>query len=94
MTMGGALSIGRFVVNPAGIGRTIAYRIFIAVQQFKAASLVAFSKALRLRLRMRFGRFMQFVLPNVTTLPPTREAGLVQIAFTLIDAGGTMSVIA
>ena len=50
------------------------------MQQFKAASLVAFSKALRLRLRMRFGRFMQFVLPNGTTLPPTREAGLVQIA--------------
>ena len=50
------------------------------MQQFGAVSLVASSGALRLRLSVvRLGCNMQLVLPNGTTLTPTREAGLVQI---------------
>ena len=36
-------------------------------------------------------RSMQIALPNRTTLLATREAGLVQIADSLIDAGGILT---
>jgi hypothetical protein len=59
-----------------GFGRTIALRGFIAVQQFRADLEIEFAAA----AMSAAGYSMQFVLPNRTPLPATREAGLVQIA--------------
>jgi hypothetical protein len=64
-----------------GFGRTIALRRFIAVQQFRADSGTGFVTP----AMAAAGCSMQFVLPNRTPLPATREAGLVQIAIALID---------
>jgi hypothetical protein len=59
-----------------GFGRTIALRRFIAVQQFRADLDTEFVTV----AMTAAGCSMQFVLPNRTPLPATREAGLVQIA--------------
>jgi hypothetical protein len=64
-----------------GFGRTIALRRFIAVQQFRADSGTGFVTAAMTAVACS----MQFVLPNRTPFPATREAGLVQIAESLID---------
>jgi len=64
-----------------GFGRTIALRNFIAVQQFRAGFETEFAAA----TMSAAGCNMQFVLPNRTPLPATREAGLVQIANELIE---------
>jgi len=65
-----------------GFGRTIALWGFIAVQQFLAGFDTRFVTAAMTAVRGS----MQFVLPNRTPLPATREAGLVQIADALTDA--------
>jgi hypothetical protein len=62
-----------------GFGRTIALRGFIAVQQFRAG----FDKEFAAAAMRAAGCSMQFVLPNRTPLPATREAGLVQITKSL-----------
>jgi hypothetical protein len=64
-----------------GFGRTIALWGFIAVQQFLAGFDTGFVTAAMTAV----GCSMQFVLPNRTPLPATREAGLVQIAKSLND---------
>jgi hypothetical protein len=64
-----------------GFGRTIALWNFIAVQQFRDGFEAEFATAATSAAR----RSMQFVLPNRTPLPATREAGLVQIAEALIQ---------
>jgi hypothetical protein len=64
-----------------GFGRTIALRNFIAVQQFRADFDIGFVTA-----AAAVGCSMQFVLPNRTPLPATREAGLVQISNVLSEA--------
>jgi hypothetical protein len=64
-----------------GFGRTIALRRFIAVQQFRAGFETEFAAA----AMSAAGCSMQFVLPNRTPLPATCEAGLVQIANSLIE---------
>jgi hypothetical protein len=51
------------------------------VQQFRADSAIGFVTA----TMAAAGCSMQFVLPNRTPLPATREAGLVQIANALTD---------
>jgi hypothetical protein len=66
-----------------GFGRTIALWRFIAVQQFRAGFEAEFATAALSAARCS----MQFVLPNRTPLPATREAGLVQIVDALRDAG-------
>jgi hypothetical protein len=60
---------------------------FIAVQQFRADSGTGFVTA----AMVATGCSMQFVLPNRTPLPATREAGLVQIALLIQDARGKRS---
>ena len=54
---------------------------FIAVQQFRADSGTGFVTA----AMAVAGCSMQFVLPNRTPLPASREAGLVQIACALFE---------
>jgi hypothetical protein len=66
-----------------GFGRTIALRGFIAVQQFRADSGGVFVIAAMAAAECS----MQFVLPNRTPPPATREAGLVQIAEYQIEPG-------
>ena len=72
METGGALSIGRFVVNPAGLAGQLLYGDSLHRSNFVLTSVSSAVSAAMCS--------MQVVLPNGTTLVPTREAGLVQIA--------------
>ena len=67
-----------------GFGRTIALRRFIALQQFRVGFETEFAAA----AMSAAVYIMQFVLPNRTPLPATHEAGLVQIAESLIETRG------
>ncbi len=79
----GAVWIRRFGPNRVGIWQDNCFKEFHC------------SAAISCRLRQRIcdcgvergGGCMQFVLPNRTPLPATREAGLVQIAKSLTDNG-------